>query len=159
MASVHFIALPTAVAHAYRNGGSDAYGRKPERHTSDGSGLPCRYCLAHIEGGEEYLILAHRPFSSIQPYAETGPIFLHARACSRYPETPEVPQAFLARERMMLRGYDAAERIVYGTGTIVPTDCIADTAAAILDDQAVAFVDLRSATNSCFQCRVKRKAG
>lgn len=59
----------------------------------------------------------------------------------------------------MLRGYDADERIVYGTGTIVSTDRTVEKASAILDDPDVAFVDLRSASNGCFQCRVERLSG
>jgi len=159
MPRLRFLALSTEVVRAYQNGGRDAYGQRPERRASDTSGLPCRHCLSDIEAGEDYLILAHRPFSAVQPYAETGPIFLHAKACDRHPETSAVPESFLKRPRMMLRGYDAGERIVYGTGTVVPTDRIVETASAILDDPGVAFVDLRSASNNCFQCRVERLSG
>jgi hypothetical protein len=158
MVQIRFVALPTEVARAYQSGERDAYGQPPERQTSNGPRLPCRHCLSDIEVGEDYLILAYRPFTALQPYAETGPIFLHARACDRRPETSEAPRSFLLRPQMMLRGYDADERIVYGTGTIVPTDRIVETASAILGDPRVAFVDLRSASNGCFQCRVEARA-
>jgi Protein of unknown function (DUF1203) len=154
MAEIRFVAVETDVADAYRLGSTDAYGRIPERRTSDGSGLPCRHCLGDIEAGEDYLILAHRPFSELQPYAETGPIFLHADACERHPETAEPPEAFLKRPQMMVRGYDAGERIVYGTGAVVPTDRLASVASTLMDRPEVAFVHIRSATNNCFQCRV-----
>jgi len=159
LANVRFLALPTEVVRDYQKGAADAYGQSPERRTSDGSGLPCRHCLSDIEAGEDYLVLAHRPFATLQPYAETGPIFLHAKTCVRHLETSGLPKSFLQRPRMMLRGYDAGERIVYGTGTAVPTDRIVETASAILDDPSVAFVDLRSASNGCFQCRVERVSG
>jgi Protein of unknown function (DUF1203) len=154
MAEIRFVAIATEVVDAYRGGSTDAYGRIPEQRTSDGSGLPCRHCLGDIDAGEDYLILAHRPFSELQPYAETGPIFLHADACERHPETAEPPEAFLQRPQMLLRGYDAGERIVYGTGTIAPTDRLASVASAIMDHPDVGFVHIRSATNNCFQCRV-----
>jgi len=156
MAHIRFVALPTDIARAYQNGGRDAYGHAPERRTSDSSGLPCRHCLCEIDAGEDYLILAHRPFSEPQPYAETGPIFLHAKKCGRHPETSEAPELFSDWPHIMLRGYDTAERIVYGTGTAVPTQQLLETASAILDQPEVAFVDLRSARNGCFQCRVVR---
>jgi Protein of unknown function (DUF1203) len=155
MAEIRFAAVATGMVDAYRWGSTDAYGRIPEHRTSDGSGLRCRHCLGDIDAGEDYLILAHRPFSKLQPYAETGPIFLHAEACERYPETAEPPEAFLKRPEMMLRGYDADERIVYGTGTIVPTDRLASVASTLMDRPEVAFVHVRSATNNCFQCRVE----
>lgn len=55
---------------------------------------------------------------------------------------------------MMVRGYGPDERIVYGTGQVTRTDRLVEAAVKILADPRVAFVDLRSATNGCFQCRV-----
>jgi hypothetical protein len=159
MAGLRFLALPTVTVRAYHDGARDAYGCTPERRTADGSGLPCRHCLSEIDVGDDYLILAHRPFQSLQPYAETGPIFVHAKPCRRHPEPPDTPAAFLKRPQMMLRGYDIQERIVYGTGSIVSADRIAEKAATILENPDVAFVDLRSASNNCFQCRVVRAPG
>lgn len=156
MTAIRFLALPTDVARAYQAGAPDAHGHQPERKVSDGDGLPCRHCLEDIEAGAEYLILAHRPFGALQPYAETGPIFLHARACERHPEVAETPALFLKRAQILVRGYGADERIVYGTGAVVPTAETAATAARILDRPDVAFVHLRSATNNCYQCRVER---
>ena len=64
--------------------------------------------------------------------------------------------AMLASPDYILRGYDADERIVYGTGGVVPRDRIAARAAEILADPAVAFVHVRSARNTCYQCRIQR---
>lgn len=154
MTGIRFVALPTDAVRAYQRGGVDAYGHIPERHISDGAGLPCRHCLGDIDGGDEYLILAHRPFADLQPYAETGPIFLHADECPRHPETAEPPRAFLERPQMLVRGYDGGERIVYGTGALIPTGGLAANVSAVFDTPEVAFVHIRSATNGCFQCRV-----
>jgi hypothetical protein len=77
--TLRFEAMPTADAEALWNGGTDAYGLKPDTMTSAGPGHPCRHCLANIDEGEELLVFAYRPFPALQPYAETGPIFLHAR--------------------------------------------------------------------------------
>ena len=73
---IAFHALPTETVKAIRISGRDAYGNLVERHRSDGTAYPCRHCLDVIPEGEDYLILAHSPFSRTQPYAETGPIFL-----------------------------------------------------------------------------------
>jgi Protein of unknown function (DUF1203) len=159
MSRLRFVALPTATVLGYQAGGVDAYGRVPERRTAAESGLPCRHCLSDIELGEDYLTLAHRPFASVQPYAETGPIFLHAEPCSRHPETPDPPASLLERSEVLLRGYGTDERIVYGTGGVVPADRIVERAVAIFDDLGVAFVDVRSASNNCFQCRIVPDGG
>lgn len=84
-------------------------------------------------------------------------MFLHARECDRYPETATVPASFLEPPRMMLRGYSADERIADGTWTTVETRRLVEAATAILDDPADPFVDLRSASNGCFQARVERQ--
>jgi hypothetical protein len=156
MESVRFVSLPTEVARAYQAGALDANGQKPERHISDGDGVPCRHCQRDVTAGEPYLILAHRPFDAAQPYAEVGPIFLHAEPCERYPATGEIPEMFLVRKHYLLKGYHPNDRIYYGTGRIVPSAEVAKAAAEILATPDVAYVHVRSALNNCFQCRIER---
>jgi len=156
MNSVRFVALPTEIARAYQAGAPDANGQKPERHISDGDGVPCRHCQLDVAAGEAYLILAYRPFDAAQPYAEVGPIFLHAEPCERYPVTGETPAMFLQRERYLLKGYHPNDRIFYGTGRIVPSADVAAAAAEILARPGVAYVHVRSALNNCYQCRIER---
>jgi hypothetical protein len=151
---VHFVAMPTALARAFRAGSPDANGQPAERAVSDGGGNPCRHCLRMIPQGAGMLVLAHRPFETVQPYAEVGPVFLCADDCPRGGGA-DLP-AMLASPDYILRGYDADERIVYGTGGVVPRDRIAARAAEILADPAVAFVHVRSARNTCYQCRIQR---
>ena len=67
-------------ADAFRQGSLDAYGKSPERMRSDGT-APYRCCLKLIEAGSDMLVLAYRPFEELQPYAETGPVFLCANDC------------------------------------------------------------------------------
>lgn len=156
MNSVRFVSLPTEIARAYQAGALDANGQKPERHISDGDGVPCRHCQRDVAAGEAYLILAYRPFGEAQPYAEVGPIFLHAEPCERYPVTGETPAMFLQRGRYLLKGYHPNDRIYYGTGRIVPSADIAAAAAEILARPDVAYVHVRSALNNCYQCRIER---
>jgi hypothetical protein len=155
---IRFRAMPTAVARRFQAGEPDAYNRPPETRVSDGSSrVPCRHCLADVPVGEEYLVLAYRPFGDLQPYAETGPVFLHARTCDRHPDTSETPEYLLRSPQMIVRGYSAEERIIYGTGAVVPPDRIAEVASSLLGRPEVAFVHVRSATNNCFQCRIDRE--
>ena len=133
----------------------DAYGNPPERRISDGNYVPCRHCLRTVAKGEPYLVLAFRPFRSLQPYAETGPIFLHGEACEHGVSRGDLPD-ILSSPQYILRGYDADERIVYGTGSVVPTMELLERTGHILADERVAFVHIRSAQNNCFQCRAER---
>jgi hypothetical protein len=132
----------------------DAYGTPVERHISTGDIYPCRHCLGEIPAGKPYLILAHRPFASQNAFAETGPIFLCATPCARAHSSDKVPGTLRA-DQFIERGYDENERIIYGTGGVTPTPNIPSRARVLLADPSVAFVDIRSAANTCFQCRIK----
>lgn len=151
---MHFTPIPTSIVRAYQSGGPDANGQLPERQISDGDGNPCRHCLQMIPAGAEMLILAHRPFPALQPYAELGPIFLCADKCEAgggvaLPEILESPS-------YIVRGYGNDDRIVYGTGAVVPTDDLTSEAATRLSDPRIAYVHVRSARNNCFQVRIDR---
>ena len=151
---IHFTALSTKEVRTLQSGGPDAYGNTPERSVSDGRGNPCRHCLKQIPEGAPMLILAHRPFPELQPYAETGPIFLCAGACERG-GGPDVPSA-LASTDYLIKGYSSDDRIVYGTGRVVATGTIPREAAALLARPGVAYVHVRSARNNCYQARIDR---
>lgn len=152
-----YTAIPTATARRYQQGGADAYGNPPERHQCDTPGNPCRHCLREIPPGAQMLILAHKPFSTDQPYAETGPVFLCAEPCEPPPEDAGKPAVFGSPD-YLLKAYRADERIYYGTGRVVPAEQMTARAAVLLADPDVAFVDVRSAMNNCWQARVVRDA-
>ena len=91
----------------------------------------------------------------MHPYAELGPGFLHADGCETW-SGGGVPPVLTASPDYLMRGYDASERIVYGIGSIVPADDITIRADVLLSDERIAFVDIRSARNNCWQARVVR---
>lgn len=153
MSRITFTALATADVEALRAGGPDANGQQAERAISDGQGNPCRHCLRFIPKGREMLIVNHRPFQSVQPYAESGPLFLCADRCERW-SGDGVPPIFDRGEERLLKGYSPDDRIVYGLGRIVESGAIPDQAKTILDDPRVAYVHVRSSTNNCFTCRI-----
>lgn len=152
--NINISGLPTDIVRKLQNGGLDTNGQKPEIKTSDGSGLPCRHCLKYVATGEKYLILAHRPFDSLQPYAEQGPIFLHAEECPAYQSQEELPEVLTSNPDYILRGYDADERIVYGTGAVTGKKDITSRAEELLANEQVKFVHVRSSTNNCYAARI-----
>ncbi|WP_284164297.1 DUF1203 domain-containing protein [Frigidibacter sp. SD6-1] len=151
-----FEPIPTAQVRAIRAGGPDANGIPAERgFISAGSGEPCRHCLNQVPKGQEYLILAHRPFAALQPYAECGPIFLCADDCAAWGGAG-LPPILTMSDDYLLKGYRANDRIFYGTGRVVPRAEVSSYAEALLADPDVAYVDVRSARNNCFQLRIRR---
>lgn len=153
--SIRFVALESNLVAGARRGDDDANGQAPERHVAGPGSYPCRHCLGHVAEGEPVLVLAHRPFPKPQPYAETGPIFLHADACARGGGSDALP-AMLASPSYIVRGYGTDDRIVYGTGGVVARERIPARAVELLADPAIAYVHVRSAANNCYQCRIER---
>jgi len=154
--SIHFTAMPTKDAEILWNDGTDAYGLKPDRMVSDGPGHPCRHCLTNIDEGDELFVFAYRPFPEIQAFAETGPIFLHARPCRRYQAKEVTPPVLETSPDFILRGYGQDDRIVYGTGAVTIKAAITSYAEQLLAHPEIAYVHVRSARNNCYQCRIDR---
>lgn len=154
---VRFVALDTDLVRSLQSDGLDANGQAPERHIAPGSGTPCRHCLKQVKEGDPYLILSHRPFPAPQPYAEQGPIFLHAHAeaCPTHRPGDAIPD-MLASPRYLIRAYGDDDRIIYGTGQIVATADIPNAADDLFADRNIAYIHVRSASNNCYQCRIDR---
>ena len=158
--SLRFSGMPSDVAARFRAGAPDANGQPPERRVSDGSGVPCRHCLGYVTEGEPYLVLAYRPFPAPQPYAETGPVFIHAEACPAYdPAQGLPPRHRQGNDNQILRGYGEDNRIVYGSGVVVRPAEIEATAAQLLARNDIAYLHMRSSTNNCFTLRIDRGPG
>lgn len=152
---IQYTALPTGIVRTLQAGGPDAYGATPERAISDGGANPCRHCLREIPKGADMLILAHRPFDDLHPYAETGPVFLCADSCERGGGS-HLPDILRSSPDYLIKGYSADDRIVYGTGAIVTSADLGARAHEILERSAVTYVHVRSSRNNCYLARIDR---
>jgi len=146
--------IPSDEVDRLRGGAPDANGQPALVRVAEGVANPCRHCLGLIAEGDEKLVLAYRPFAAPQPYAETGPIFLHRAACARY-ESDALPTWFDFLDPAIVRGYGADDWIRYETGDVVRGPELTARCRAILDDASIGYVHVRSKYN-CFQCRVDR---
>lgn len=161
--TLQFHPYDAAVGAAIRAGGPDAYGNPAEPALSDGDGVPCRSCLQDVPAGQTYLTLAARPFASLQPFAnlrpfaETGPIFLGAKACTPW-SGAGVPPILVTSPEYLLKGYSADKGLIYDTGRVVAADQIGTYAEWLFLSPQLAYVDVRSVRNTCFQARITRGA-
>ena len=69
-----------------------------------------------------------------------------------------MPPVLTASADYLVKGYRDDERIAYGTGGVVAAGMLVARAEKLLSDPAIAFVDVRSARNNCFQARFRRAA-
>jgi len=154
--TIIFEPMDQATAAHLRENGPDSYDNPPERRISDGAGVPCRCCMRFVAPGEAYLVAAWRPFVTLHAYAETGPVFLHAEPCAPDPIGPDSLPEFLQSPDYILRGYDADERIVYGTGGVIRREAIRERLTHLLSRPGIEAVHIRSSRNNYYHCKAVR---
>ena len=117
------------------------------------NGAPCRSCLRIVPGGTRLILFAHQPFMTTGPYAETGPVFVHADACEPY-RSDTFPADFRPRT-LVFRAYDA-NGLIHDAALAAGTDAEA-TLARLFSDSAVSFVHVRNPAWGCFDFAVERR--
>lgn len=88
-----------------RLAGHDQFGNKLTPIVDDEGGAPLRCCLRRAAPGEPVHLIAYRPFTRTGPYAETGPVFVHASPCPGYRETDPYPADYRGWPTMVFRPY------------------------------------------------------
>lgn len=118
-------------------------------------GWPLRCCLTDSRPGDELAIVAWSPFPWGGPFAERGPIVVHARPCDG-PAGAGVPPQFLDRAQVV-RPYGADRRITYDHVRLVEAGGgLPGAIAAALADPAVDFVHARNVLAGCWSFTARR---
>jgi len=144
-----YLPLPDEVASAARRSLRDTFGHQlhVERNQA-----PCRSCLRISKVPEDLILLSYQPLPDTNPYAEIGPIFIHAHTCTPY-DAPDFPGDFLDRE-LVVRAYDDEGRIADAT---VAAPGEAEYAAAVfLRGDRIAEVHIRHRSYTCYDFKVIR---
>jgi Protein of unknown function (DUF1203) len=116
-------------------------------------GSPLRCCLRDAAPGERVAAIGYNPFSWSGPYAETGPVFIHADECPGYQELHSYPVGFRHRQQIF-RAYSAQRRIV--DAVIVAGADAEDVLAELLARPEVDFVHSRNVAYGCYMFTVRR---
>jgi hypothetical protein len=97
-------------------------------------------------------LIAYRPSPLGGPYAEVGPVFVHAEPCPGY-AGPEFPADFRER-RAVLRPYDAAGQML--DGVLAEPGTSEGELKRLFDDPDVALVHVRNVIAGCWNFSVRR---
>ncbi len=116
---------------------------------------PCRRCLRDADVGDRMLLLSYDPFLTDSPYRGSGPIYVHAGACT-YVAGDEVPEQ-LARRLLSLRAYDADAMLT--DADVAPGDELREAAVRMLADPRVEYLHAHNAGPGCFAVRIERDPG
>lgn len=146
-------AIPPDTLDRYRRAGRDDAGNAFVPYPSVDGGEPLRCCLRMSRAGEQIALIAYQPPGGAGPYQETGPVFVHAAACTGYPETGGWPSEFRDRQQV-LRGYDDHGRI---TGAMLVDGSAAEPGIAeLLANPDVVTVQSRNVLYGCYMFEVCR---
>jgi hypothetical protein len=155
-ASLIVAALPPADLDRIRLAGADDFGNPVSPIVDETGGSPLRCCLRDARPGERIALIGYRPFPWLGPYAEVGPVFIHAEACDGYREPHTYPVGF-AHRRQLLRAYDRSHRIC--DALPVKDGSQAERVLPwLLDRPDVEFVHSRNVEWGCYMFTVRRSA-
>ncbi len=90
-AAFRISAIPPQMLDRIWAAGHDEFGNPLEVSVDEQGGAPIRCCLRPAAPGDRLALIAYRPFSRPGPYAEVGPVFVHAERCAGYTEPSRYP--------------------------------------------------------------------
>jgi hypothetical protein len=154
-------AIPPATLAEIRRAARDRFGNELTPIVDADGGSPLRCCLRRSTPGEQLYLIAHRPFSRPGPYAEAGPVFVHAGPCPGYRENDAYPAGYRDWPTMVFRPYRhdaelncdaiAYDAIQMGDGATAET--LID---AIFSDPTINFIHTRNVYAGCFMFSITR---
>lgn len=147
-------ALDQARLRAMLTARADARGNPPEYHqVTEAGGTPLRCCLREAESGERVALLGWPLNLPDGPYAEVGPVFVHADGCAGYSEPERYPAGFVDRVQVQ-RAYDHQGRIL--DSRWVQPGAAEQSLAGFLARPEVAVVHSRNPMHGCYMFAVRR---
>jgi hypothetical protein len=152
MSEFEYRGVPAEDLHRIRRDGVDDYGN-PVVPRRSRAGMILRCCLKLSEEGESIALIAYRPMALGGPYAEVGPVFVHAEDCPGHSTSGGFPADFRNR-RAVLRPYDADGLMLDG---VVAEPGESETELKrLFDDPDVAVVQVRNVVAGCWNFSVSR---
>jgi hypothetical protein len=148
--TLHYLPIPEEIAGEARATMRDRFGH-PVHVTS--AQAPCRVCLQISKAPEDLILLSYQPMPDTGPYAEIGPIFIHAHRCTPYADIETFPQDFASR-RLVVRAYGREGEIV--DAVVAEPGEGPDRAATFLNRNDVSEVHVRHESYTCFDFKVVR---
>jgi hypothetical protein len=145
--------IPAEFAARIRTELVDDFGNRLTVWDSD-SPAPCRHCLRMSRPGERLIVFAYRPFGRSGPYAEIGPIFIHADGCETYADRENFPEDFAPRV-LTMRAYNNEGTIEIAE--LSQAGAPEATLARLFANERVRFVHVRNPAWGCYDFQVDRR--
>jgi uncharacterized protein DUF1203 len=144
--------LPADRLQAIRDRGHDDFGNPAKEVVGGDGGSPLRCCLRDSRPGERLLLVACSPFDQPGPYAEVGPVFIHAAPCDGYAAAGEYPPAYRSRPQVF-RTY-RADGTIAGGRLVTPDESQETAIRELLAEPGVAYLHSRNVVFGCYMFAV-----
>jgi Protein of unknown function (DUF1203) len=154
-------AIPSGTLDEIRLAGHDRFGNELIPIIDADGGSPVRCCLRRSAPGETLYLIAHRPFTRPGPYAEAGPVFVHASACPGYDENDAYPAGYRDWPPMVFRPYRHdpelnCDTIAYDAIQIGEGATAESLISSIFADPTINFIHTRNVHAGCFMFSITR---
>jgi hypothetical protein len=147
-------AIPPDYLDRIRAQGQDDFGNPIVAFSNQDEGqAPLRCCLRDAAAGERVALIAYRPAERGGPYAEVGPVFVHADRCEGYLDETAYPPGFRHR-RQLFRSYDHEGQQV--GNRIVESAEVNSAIAELLARPQVEVVHSRNVLAGCYMFAITR---
>jgi len=147
---VKYVPIPESIADDARKTLRDRFGHDLAITKEQ---APCRVCLRISTQPEDLILLSYQPLADTGPYAEVGPIFVHAAHCEPYSKVEIFPEDFATRPQI-LRAYGHDGRIV--DACVAEPGGAPQRAAELFANSAVAEVHVRHVSYTCYDFKIVR---
>lgn len=146
------VPLSTEIADAARRAADGGASDHAVIAADSVTGYPCRHCLRWALPGERMILFPFAAIPAGRPYAESGPIFVHAKPCQSYSKTREYPEPF--RNGRVLRAYNSKQNMI--DAEVVNGNEPEAIIEKFLQNPETAFVHVRSVSHGCYTMQVER---
>jgi hypothetical protein len=150
------VAISTEVADTVRQTmRAPVYGFPAHRELAS-EAAPCRHCLRLItpEVDDATLFIYDR-FAGVEELPQPGPIYVHAKKCSRYDELGGFPEELRGSART-LEAYSRGRRFI--TQQYVTDGAFEAAIARLFSNREVDYLQVNSTSAGCFTFRIERTA-
>ncbi|HEY7047402.1 MAG TPA: DUF1203 domain-containing protein [Jatrophihabitantaceae bacterium] len=154
MTELRVIAIDPSRLQTVRAAGKDEHGNEFRPYGALGW-EPLRCCLRVAAEGESIALISYAAFTAQSPWAEVGPVYVHADDCGGYADPSELPAELRTGPRI-LRTYHADQTLNYDDIEFVPGgEDVEPMLRELLDRPNVGLVHVRAAQTQCFLYEVR----
>lgn len=146
--------IPAGYLDPLRAAERDDAGHPLRPFTAGTDGGPLRCCLRESRPNDVIMLIAYQPPGGHGPYAEWGPVFVHASPCKGYLTPGSYPPEFRDR-RQVLRAYDDEGRIADAVLVADQTEA-RQVIGTLLARSGTALLQSRNIGYGCYMFAVRR---